>query len=187
MRCFVAVEVPPAVRAAAAAAAARLARRAPRADVRWTAPETIHLTLKFLGAVDDARVPEVCEALAAVARVHAPLSLSVGGIGAFPSVGRPRVIHAAVGGEGVASLAAAVDEAVVRFGVPAETQPFRGHLTIGRVRSPRALATLAAALRAEGDEPLGARWRAREMVIFRSLLRPTGAVHEPVARLALGG
>jgi 2'-5' RNA ligase len=188
MRCFVAVDIPPDVRARVTALVQRIRQAAPRADVRWSGTESLHVTLKFLGEVPDGRVPEVEHALAPVAASHGPLSLVAAGAGGFPSASRPRVIYVGILGhvDRLARLAAAVDGALEALGFPGERRAFRGHLTVGRVRSPRGADGLAVALRAAAGVAAGA-WMADELVLYRSRLHPTGAVHDAVARLALAG
>jgi 2'-5' RNA ligase len=186
MRCFVAIDLSPAVRAALGDAQATLRAACARADVRWAAPTQFHLTLKFLGQVADERVPEVAAALAPVAGATAPIVLAAAGLGGFPSPSRPRVLWTGVRA-GVAELgvlAAAIDRALAPLGFPLEGRPFRGHVTIGRVRSPKGLGRLAAALRRAAEVQLGS-WTAREVVLYQSKLRPTGAVYEAVARLSM--
>lgn len=188
MRCFVAVDVPAEVRARVAELIGRVRQAAPRADVRWSSVETLHVTLKFLGEVPDARVGHVERALARVASGHAPLALEAGGAGGFPSASRPRVVYVGILGQAteLARLAGAVDGALETLGFPRERRAFRAHLTVGRVRSPRGAEGLAGALRAEAGATAGA-WTAAEVVLYRSRLHPTGAVHDVVARFALAG
>ena len=188
MRCFVAVDVPPDVRGRVTALTQRIRQAAPRADVRWSGTESLHVTLKFLGEVPDARVPTVEQALAAVAAAHAPLALIAAGAGGFPNASRPRVVYVGILGqvEALARLATAVDGALEALGFPGERRAFRGHLTVGRVRSPRGGDGLAAALRAAAGVAVGT-WTADELVLYRSRLHPTGAVHDAVARLTLAG
>jgi 2'-5' RNA ligase len=187
VRCFVAVDVAPEVGAAIARAQAALRAAAPHADVRWTAPGAFHVTLKFLGAVADERVPAVIAAVGRAIAGAEPLALAAGGLGAFPSRARARVVWAgiAVGGESVAALASAIDAAVAPFGFPVETRPFHAHLTLGRVRSPRGARELAAALEERATDSFGA-WTAGEVVLYESRLRPTGAEYARVADFRLG-
>ena len=187
MRCFVAVDVAPEVRAVIVRAQTALRAAAPRADVRWTAPAAFHLTLKFLGAVADERVPAVVAAVGRAIAGAEPLALAAGGLGAFPSRARARVVWAgiAVGGESVAALASAIDAAVGPLGFPAEMRPFHAHVTIGRVRSPRGARELAAALEHRATDSFGA-WTAAEVVLYESRLRPTGAEYARVADYRLG-
>ena len=188
MRCFVAVDVPPDVRAHVAALAARLRQAAPGADVRWSSVETLHVTLKFLGEVPDARVPDVARAVGEVATGHTSLALEAGGAGGFPGAARPRVVYVGIRGQvdALARLAGAVDRALEALGFPGERRAFRAHLTVGRVRSPRGAVGLAEALRAAAGEIAGG-WTADEVLLYRSRLHPKGAVHEVVARFPLAG
>ena len=188
MRLFVAVDVPPEVRTRVDALSARLRRAASRADVRWSSTETMHVTLKFLGEVPDARVPAVEQALAGVAAAHPPLSLAAAGAGGFPSASRPRVVYVGILGQidELVRLAGAVDAALEALGFAGERRAFRGHLTVGRVRSPRGAGARPAALRAEAGAAAGT-WTAAELVLYRSRLHPSGARHEAVARLPLAG
>src|SRR5262249_42877826 len=141
------------VRAAVASAQAGLRMAAPRADVRWVDPAGMHLTLKFLGEVDAARVPDVEAALADVARRHAPLARAAGGLAGFPGATRPRVVFAGIAGglRELGLLAADVERACEALGFAPEARPFRGHVTLGRVRSPKGLAPVVAALGRDGD------------------------------------
>jgi 2'-5' RNA ligase len=188
VRCFVAIDVPPAVREAVAGAQSALRRAAPDADVRWADTTQLHLTLKFLGAVPDERVPAVSAAVEAAVSGVAPLELAVGGLGGFPALRRARVLWAGLGGAvaELAALASAVERTVAPLGFVPEERPFHGHLTIGRVRSPRGGRALASAVEAAGAPHLGS-WTAGEVVLYQSRLHPKGAVHTPVTRHPLRG
>jgi 2'-5' RNA ligase len=188
LRCFVAIDLSPEVRAAVARAQLRIRKAAPGADVRWSDPEQFHLTLKFLGAVPEERVPAVSSALEPVAATAAPIALGAAALGAFPSLRRPRVLWAGLtaGVAELAALAASVDGAVAALGFPREARPFSAHLTIGRVRSPRGGGALAAAVEGAGAAAFGS-WTASELVLYESRLRPAGALHVPVTRHRLRG
>ena len=188
MRCFVAIDLSPDVRAAVARAQESLRAAAPRADVRWADATQFHLTLKVLGAVPDARVAAVSQAVEDVAATFAPIAVAAGGLGGFPSLGRPRVLWAGItrGVAEIAAVAAAVDRATAALGFPPESRPFRGHLTIARVRSPRGVPALVEAMRAADVPDFGA-WTVSEVVFYESRLRPAGAVHVAVGRHALRG
>jgi RNA 2',3'-cyclic 3'-phosphodiesterase len=185
MRCFVAIDLPDDVRAAVAAAQERLRGAAPKADVRWVAPGSMHLTLKFLGEVADAE--PIRAVLASVASRHGPIALAAGGLGAFPGPSRPRVLWAGItaGVRELGLLAADVERALAPLGFAPEARPFRGHLTVARVRSPRGLARIGAVLGA--DASAFGSWTATDVVLYRSHLRPTGSIYEPLARVELSG
>lgn len=186
MRCFIAVDVPAPVREAAARVQASL--QAAGADVKWTSPESLHVTLKFLGELDDAAVEAVKAKLASDAPSRGRLVVRFRGVGSFPERGRPRVIWAGCEGEvdGLAALARLAEEAGTEAGVEPEARPFAPHLTLGRVKTPRNVQSLQALLPrfrevAFGECPVQA------VVLYKSTLRPQGALYEPQATFELRG
>jgi 2'-5' RNA ligase len=188
MRCFVAIDLPSDVRGGLGAAGDGLRVVAPRADVRWVAVAAMHLTLKFLGEVAEERVAAIRDSLAGVAATTPPMTLTCAGLGVFPGPSRPRVVWAGItdGLRELGSLAAAVERAVEPLGFAPERRPFRGHVTLGRVRSPRSFGPLARAIEGGGRAEFGT-WKVSHVVLYRSHLRPTGSVHEPLATLPLAG
>jgi RNA 2',3'-cyclic 3'-phosphodiesterase len=189
-RLFVALEPPDAVRRRIVRAAAELRRAAGRAeaDVRWVAPENLHLTLQFLGGVPEERVPVLAAALEAAAAGSRPLTLEVTGAGGFPNARRPRVVWLGMAGD-VPALAAMVDDLGRRLaplGFPPEARPFSPHLTLGRARDQRGAPGLGGALAARAQED-GFAWRATEVVLFESHLSAKGSRYEAILRAPLGG
>jgi 2'-5' RNA ligase len=183
LRLFVAVELPTSVRRALGELVRDLARCG--ADVKWVEEENFHITLKFLGEVDPARLPEVQAALVRATRGAKPFSFEAAGTGAFPSPARPRVLWVGVGrgAEELGSLAARVDGELARVGFAPEARAFSPHLTIGRVRSPRGMSDLVDAMERAcfpAREVL-----VEEIVLFRSTLGRAGPVYTPVARYRL--
>jgi len=146
VRCFLAVELPEPVREAIAAVEARLRADVGKLRVTWVAPANLHLTLRFLGEIDEARAGRVVEAVERVTAVTAPIDVEAAGLGLFPGPVRPRVVwvglgagaspseSVARGAVAVGRLARAVELALVPVGFPPEARPFRAHLTIGRIR-----------------------------------------------------
>lgn len=133
MRAFIAINLPAALQRDIWDAASPL--RAGSRVVNWVAPDALHLTLKFLGAVDDGRVPDLAAGVEAAARGAKPFTLPIGGFGAFPSPGRPQVVW--VGCEAVPALELLqhhVERSMQPLGFPVDGRPFRPHLTLGRVR-----------------------------------------------------
>jgi RNA 2',3'-cyclic 3'-phosphodiesterase len=188
MRCFVAVDLSDEAREAIAAAQARLRATAPRAEVGWIDPAKMHLTLEFLGEVAEQQRGGIEGALADVAARHAPFALTAGGAGTFPGPSRPRVLWVglAAGLREIGLLAADVERACAPLGFPPEGRPFRGHVTLGRVRNPRGVGRVVRALR-ELDGATFGTWTVREVVLYRSHLggsRP--ARYEALARFPLG-
>lgn len=105
-------------------------------NVRWVRPDNIHLTIKFLGNIETARVEPICCALSELCRLEAPLNLSLKGVGVFPGLKRPRVVWAGIG-EGrdrLIALQRRVEDRLAAGGIKREARPFRAHLTLGRFR-----------------------------------------------------
>ena len=170
------------MRARLAAAVERLRPLAP--DVAWVARDDVHLTLKFLGAVDTGRLGEIERALAAAAAGRPAFNLDVHGLGAFPTRMRPRVLWAGVG-DGAAeatALAAGIDEALAALAFAREARPFAAHVTLGRVREPRANPRLAAAL--DAGTAFG-RLRVARVSLMRSDLASRGARYTELAGATL--
>jgi 2'-5' RNA ligase len=185
IRAFVAVNLDEPLRAALGQAQGRL-RQVP-ADVSWTLPGNIHLTLKFLGEIGERGVERVGRALEGAAASHAPFTARVGGFGVFPPKGPPRVLWAGMteGGEALVSLQASVERALAALGFPREGRPFRPHLTLGRVRSPRNAAALAEAAAALGGGVLGTVTVAH-IDLMRSQLHPKGSIYTVLRSIPLG-
>ncbi|HEX9289411.1 MAG TPA: RNA 2',3'-cyclic phosphodiesterase [Anaeromyxobacteraceae bacterium] len=188
LRLFVAIEPPDLVRRRLAALQTELKRASGAADVRWVAVENVHLTLQFLGAVPEERVPAVKEAVAAAAERTRPLHLELHGTGGFPSARRARVVWAGVAGDvaPLAELVAELGRRLAPLGFTPEERAFSPHLTLGRARDPRGAAGLAAALAQAASAP-PAPWRASEIVLFQSHLSPKGPRYEALARTPFGG
>ncbi|MEN9935588.1 MAG: hypothetical protein RLZZ387_2167 [Chloroflexota bacterium] len=186
-RLFIAAELPPHVKEALVAAQSAL--RPGRPPVKWVAPDAMHLTLRFLGDIDEARVGPLAAALAgALAGRPAPV-LQLAPAGSFPPRGLPQVLWVGLVGQvaELSQVAGAVTAAIAPLGIPPEDRPFKPHLTIGRVRrdAPRAeVAALADRLRAL-PPPDASLWTTEHVTLFRSELRPGGPVYTPLATVAL--
>jgi 2'-5' RNA ligase len=155
--------------------------------VRWIRPESIHLTLKFLGESPPAVVPEIEAALAVAAARTRPFELMLGGFGAFPSLRNPRVLWlAAEASPPLRLLKQDLEWELSPLGFPREVRAFQPHLTLGRTL-PQARAgdfrDLDELLR-----PLDLRTTipVDEIDLMRSQLSPGGAVYERIATRPLG-
>lgn len=185
IRTFIAVDIAPEIVTRLLAVQQHL--RQAEAAVSWVRPEGMHLTLKFLGNVDEARMPAIADALAAIARQHRPFSLRVAGTGAFPTLARPRVVWAGVaaGGDELRALAESIETALAALGFPRETRPFRPHLTLGRVKVPPADRRLADGVAAHRDEDFG-EMPVTALTLYRSDLSPQGARYTVLCEARLG-
>jgi len=182
IRSFVALDVTPPVRAALQTLVAELA--ATKADVRWVPPAGMHLTLKFLGAVEAAHLDRVHAALAAAVHEQAALQLRVRGLGAFPSLRRPRVLWVGLRGAGLVELARLVEQTLEPLGFAPEPRPFAPHITLGRVGSLRGWERLEEVYKGHldddfGDSPVDL------VTIYRSTLHPEGAIYSSLWTIPL--
>lgn len=185
LRTFLATEIGDEARQVAASWIDRL-RREPWGDaVRWTRPEALHVTLRFLGATPEDRVSPLATALRRETTAVAPFPVRLGALAAFPNARRPRVLVLELDDEpagALAALAAAAERAAVAVGFPPEERPFRGHLTLGRRHQQRRLLRLP-----DGERAEAAPFPVDSVVLFRSQLSSAGSTYTPLERIALGG
>jgi 2'-5' RNA ligase len=179
MRAFIAIDLPESIRAAVRCKQASFRSASP--DARWTQPEGIHLTLKFLGEISDAKVREVSESLKSLGRFDG-FAIGVKGFGFFPDARRPRVFWAGVEAPAnLSRLAEQVEEAMQRIGFAREARAFRPHLTLARFGVPQPQPTLQALLAQQGEQELG-NFEVAEFFLFESKLSPRGAEYRKVER-----
>lgn len=186
MRTFLAFEVPADLRQAIGARLAPLREQLPRA--RWSEPSAMHLTLVFLGEIEESSLPRLADELRGVFAGEPPCRMSVGDVGEFPS-GRPaRVIWLAIdSSRDLSPLRARAATACQRAaGVTPDDRPFHPHLTLARCEPPWPRAAVAKLRQAAGG-PWGAPFTASEAVLYRSHLGRGGARHEALLRLPLAG
>lgn len=134
IRTFIAIDTSPAVQRRAADLQNKL--RESEAKATWTDPENMHITLQFLGDVDDPLIPEVCKRVAAAAAPFAPFQAEFSRAGAFPSIERPRTVWIGVdrGAEELVNLQQAIQDSLAEMRFPRERRTYRPHLTLARVR-----------------------------------------------------
>ena len=177
IRAFVAIELPEEILNEIAGIQNRL-KKTIHGVIRWVRPEGMHLTLKFLGniSVDDvANISRVVEN--SVAGVK-PLSLSLRSVGVFPDMMRPRVVWLGINGDVVPllRLQKVMDQGFEDYGFKREERPFRPHLTLGRIKSPKGMIGLAAAVEKGGDFVAG-EFKAERLTLFGSDLTAGGAIY----------
>ena len=180
LRAFIAIEIPPGIHQAIEQQTAPLRAALNASLVRWVPTGNVHLTLKFLGEVSPANLELLEQMLIAEVGHNRAFELKFGGLGAFPSLKRPRVIWIGIQAPpGLETLQHGIEAATATLGYPAEQRPFTPHLTIGRVNKkggPAGMQQIRAALEETVIGSLGT--TAVEAVhLFRSDLKPTGAVY----------
>jgi RNA 2',3'-cyclic 3'-phosphodiesterase len=185
MRLFIALEIPANVRAALGEISAKLRSQAGR-GVRWTDPRGIHLTLKFIGHVEEARVEAIRGALAGVHAAQA-VEAAFRGLGWFPNARHPRVIWAGVeAGASIPALATEIERALEPLGIARESREFRPHLTLARIQEERIKEEKGLDGLRQEVERLGApefgRATYTDFDLMQSKLRPQGAEYTRVER-----
>ncbi len=178
MRLFIALDIPDAVRRALRELIARLKPEC--TDARWVRPEGMHVTLKFLGETDGAKLDSIKAALSPL-RSDRPVDLDFRGLGFFPNEFRPSVIWCGVkGSSNLATTAASVDAALQPLGFPPESREFSPHLTLARFDSHKGLDTLVRAANNLKSYDFGSA-RQSEFYLYQSVLKRGGAEYTRLA------
>ena len=186
MRLFLAVELGTATLDALEQAIAPLRAEAP--DIPWVRPDKRHLTLKFLGDVDEARVDTVTELTERVARDHRPFSMQLAGIGAFPNFRRARVVWIGVEHEArLELLHHDIEVAAEAVGFELEGRAFRPHITLSRVRSPLEGDHAKRLARTARRIDFSATTHVSEITLFESIPAPSSAHYRRLLVASLGG
>jgi 2'-5' RNA ligase len=187
MRLFVAVEmnesIARAMRDTIDDLRARVTRLAPRARVTWSAPDRVHITVRFIGEADEASTQAIRAALGPT--IDAPIfDLTIEGVGSFPPKGPPRVFWAGLteGRDRLLEVERVVSRRLKTL-VPAEDRPYAPHLTLARVKEPAGLSH-AALFQGLTSRQFG-RVHVDAITLFESRLSPQGATHVPLQRSAL--
>jgi 2'-5' RNA ligase len=187
VRLFIAVDPGPAISEQIAHVVTEIRPFSPGS--KWIASQEggYHITLVFLGSIEDARLPEVVSAIEAVASRHAPLTIQITKGGGFGRTSRPRVLWAGVTGdvEALSAIQKDVEAASISFGVAPEDRAFTPHITLARAKTPGGDVGLSAAASALREIHFGES-RVEELVVYRSDLTPAGARYTAVARVPLG-
>jgi RNA 2',3'-cyclic 3'-phosphodiesterase len=184
-RTFIGIDIAEETRDDAVALQKSLAKTG--AEVNWVTPESMHVTLLFLGDVDDRELHAVCRAAQQVAAREPSFTLRVSGVGAFPNARRPKVVWGGIA-EGAESLQRLYDELETRMldlgCYRKEERGYTPHLTLGRVKAERDGLALAPELAKLADWE-GGRTTVEEVLVFRSDLEPDGPVYTVIGRATL--
>jgi RNA 2',3'-cyclic 3'-phosphodiesterase len=183
MRCFIAIEIPSEIKSAFIDLQNDL--RNAGADVAWTNPDNVHLTLKFLGEIDKKLASEVEQVCLETIADMPPFKLSINGTGFFPNARHPRVLWVGLSGEveRLERLQEQLDERLAGIGFDNEEKDFQPHLTVGRIRSNKNLRELLA--RSDGYTLPALSFVVQEIVLMKSDLLPSGACHTELAKARL--
>ncbi len=180
MRSFIAIELPQNIKDYLSRLQTQLKNS--QADVKWVEPQNIHLTLKFLGEIDDNQLSEINNILENIAKERKHFQANVSSAGAFPKINFPRVIWVGLkeGDQETQDIARYLEEKIAEIGVPKENRPFSSHITIGRVRTPKNKDKLVKELNkfADGLKEENLKFLVNKLTLFKSTLKPLGPVYE---------
>jgi len=179
MRCFIAIDINEQIRMALGNLQDELRSKADikKSDVKWVRPEAIHLTLKFLGEIKDEQVVDICNITEEVASRHENFELDVESVGHFG--GRSaRVLWVGAGQdcENMLQLQEDLEEQLDLAGWPKEARKFSAHLTLCRIRNPKAGIKLAQMTQEYKDLTLGT-MPADSISVYQSQLTPKGPIY----------
>lgn len=187
MRTFIAIELPEDIKEAIGRLQDKLKRSG--ADVKWVAPANIHLTLKFLGEIDEQTKNMVSEAVSLIGADTPDFSMRLGSIGAFPSLRSPRVLWIGLsqGNEQARAVFERIEAALEKCAIPKETRPFASHITIARVRGKNNIRGLIDILTGQDKitEDIREVFQAGKITFFKSTLTPRGPVYEVLQAASL--
>ena len=182
MRTFIAIELSEEIKATLAQVQSHL--KYSGADVKWVEPTNIHLTMKFLGEIDEKTRENVQSILDEIAKTTKPFEISLKDVGAFPKIEFPRIIWVGLGKGAKESteLANNIDVALsTEIGFDKDTRDFVSHLTIGRVRSGKNKQALKEKLISfnhqltTNHQPLTT--KSISVILFQSKLTPAGPIY----------
>ncbi|MFY9801793.1 MAG: RNA 2',3'-cyclic phosphodiesterase [Candidatus Acidiferrales bacterium] len=178
MRLFVALALPDAVRFAFAELIAQLQPKSRSA--RWARPESLHVTLKFLGSTDSGKLDAIRATLATIHSAQ-PIEMHFRALGFFPNEFAPRVIWSAIAATpNIFELAAAIEQALTTLGFAPESRPFVPHLTLARLKSSKGSENLVRASDALKSYDFGSA-RESEFHLFESFTKPSGSEYKKLS------
>ena len=172
LRCFIAIGIPAQLQRNIGECIEILKKH--DADIKWVAPENLHLTLKFLGNTPEDLLPTIRESLAAVVTTYKPFYIKIYGTGAFPNRKNPRVIWTGLhDADGMKNLQEGIERSMAFLGFKSEDREFNPHLTLGRVRSRRGMIMLIKDLETFEEKEFGI-VPVDRILLMRSELTPKG-------------
>ncbi|MBL7069275.1 MAG: RNA 2',3'-cyclic phosphodiesterase [Candidatus Omnitrophica bacterium] len=179
IRTFIALELSPEIKDELTQLQAQL--KSINADVKWVKPQSMHLTLKFLGDIVQEQIEEIKKILDNAASRHASFEVSLFQVGGFPRLESPRVIWVGIdkGCSQSEAIAKELEEELERIGFEKEKRPFSAHLTLGRVRSPKERNELVSKIKALDFKP-SASCIIDKITLFQSTLTPQGSIYTPL-------
>ena len=188
IRSFIAIELPPEVKSNISEVQAKI-KSSRHNFIKWVSPQSIHLTLKFLGNINSQIVSNISGAIKDASSEVSSFSIEIGGLGVFPNNNRPRVLWLGIGGEveKLIDLQRRIDDALMVFGFQKEKRPFSPHITLARVRDNATNSERSdfGGLIARTHSEVKSTVEIKSISLMRSQLWPTGAVYTRLAEVKL--
>jgi len=178
MRTFIAVEVPEKIRREIDSFIKEQAKQ--NVPIKWVKFDNLHITLQFLGEIDESKKKETAAVIAEIARKFTRLQVKLEGIGCFPSPRNPRVLWIGVkeGAEKLCEIAQSLETALSRSGFKEEKR-FHPHLTIGRIKTSCKVDNILE--KNIETEP----FQVNSITLFKSTLKPEGPIYEELENFPL--
>jgi 2'-5' RNA ligase len=187
IRSFLAFDLPTEIRDVLARVYGEVSRSS--LDVRWVRPEGIHLTVVFMGDIQESDVLPMGEQIGQVCSAYGSFTLSLKSMGCFPNSRNPRVLWVGLEGdlERMSRFRDEIQKSLVPFGIQEEKRDFRPHLTLGRFRKPGKRVADTEKLLVRYGGLTSPACSLREFVLFKSDLRAGGAVYTKMRSWPLTG
>ncbi|HOP86022.1 MAG TPA: RNA 2',3'-cyclic phosphodiesterase [Syntrophorhabdaceae bacterium] len=151
--------------------------------VKWVSDEGLHITMKFLGEIEDKKIIQIKETLLPIENQYRPFDLIISRIDAFPNKKRPRVIVVELknGIDIINNIFQDIENLLEKLGFEKESRTFKPHITLGRMRTPMPLLEKFIPNLEEKA------FKAEDLVLFKSTLTNKGAIYDPIWKIKLGG
>jgi RNA 2',3'-cyclic 3'-phosphodiesterase len=187
IRSFLALELPPPIKHELLRIHGELKRLS--LDVRWVRPEGVHLTVVFMGDVRDGDIPAMIEGIGEVCSHYGPFPITLRSMGCFPNSRNPRVLWLGVEGDlgRMSRFRDDLQEKLLPFGIRPEKRGIRPHLTVGRFKKPGKRAAELDELLLKHRGLTSPVCSLNELILFRSDLKPGGAVYTKMGSWELSG
>ena len=185
MRAFIAIAVPESVLRSCEEIMARL--KGLNLHGRFARTRSTHLTLQFLGNIEEEQIPGIAEILEQAGKGVAPFDLEVGRLGVFPHLANPRVVWIGVEPiDALMKLQSKIQQGLEPLGFPGENRNFHPHLTLLRLKSRKNLRQLARYIETEGPGLRAGVIQVEDIHLYQSILKPQGAEYRQLLTCELG-
>jgi 2'-5' RNA ligase len=177
IRSFLAFELPLEIKNIVARVSGEL--RQSTLNAKWVKVDNIHLTVVFMGSIETEDIPAIARGVQEVCQTYGPFDISLRGIGCFPNRRSPRVLWLGLDGdlEPMSEFRDALQGHLTGFGVKEEKRKFKPHLTLARFRKPKKMDAKEDQLLSNYEDISSSVCSLKELILFKSELKPTGAVY----------